>query len=206
MMHLQLKQTFFNFMDWVAYWWGRYGCSSPAFILSSSAAYRVGLPSCSSISLIEPENTPLLRKRNSWPLILLVWIQPNQTEPLFDWFGFSIFATLKFFSNLLGWLNPNQSNRSSAVPWHLRTYKVSEYYLTKPILKSIGLMVVENFVKNYCKYWLLLPIFVSSNVRRLGNDSRFDRILQTSKCYLYPVLIFSTFDSVRWSIVFELKE
>ena len=30
MMHLQLKQTFFNFMDWVVYWWGQYGCSSPS--------------------------------------------------------------------------------------------------------------------------------------------------------------------------------
>ena len=29
MMHLQLKQTFFNFMDWEAYWWGWHGCSSP---------------------------------------------------------------------------------------------------------------------------------------------------------------------------------
>ena len=91
-------------------------------------------------------------------------------------------------------------NNTERDAWHVLEWYDSMLEIpsfTKPILKSIGLMVVENFVKNYCKYWLLLPIFVSSNVRRLGNDSRFDRILQTSKCYLYPVLIFSTFDSVR---------
>ena len=29
MMHLQLMQTFFNFLDRVAFWWGQYDCSSP---------------------------------------------------------------------------------------------------------------------------------------------------------------------------------
>ena len=30
MTYLQLKQKLFNFMDGVAYWWGRYGSSSPS--------------------------------------------------------------------------------------------------------------------------------------------------------------------------------
>ena len=53
--HSQLKQKKFTFIDWVAYWRGQYGCSSPSTkVLHGYTHYH--LSGCSSWTLTPTNN------------------------------------------------------------------------------------------------------------------------------------------------------
>ena len=82
-MHSQLKQKLFTFMDLVAYWRGRYGCSSPSKVLHGLACQR-------------HLNLPIMLQQHQvglkW-LIVLFSDEGNRVNNLFQHLPFSVIGT-----------------------------------------------------------------------------------------------------------------
>ena len=94
--------------------------------LSLKTTFREWVRIAVDKAMEQPYNTHLLRKGKHHCM----------ADLLFNWLGFSCFACVELDRYLQLWLNPNQSNRRSAIQLYF-PYKVSESPLEQPSWPSL---------------------------------------------------------------------
>ena len=114
--------------------------------LSLKTTFREWVRIAVDKAMEQPDNTHLIRKGKHHCMANL----------LFNWIGFSCFACVELDRDLQLWLNPNQSNRRSAIQFYFHVYKVRESPLEQPSWPS--LLHAANWKQTFWKpksFWRL---------------------------------------------------
>ena len=102
---------------------------------------------------------------------------------LFYLCGFRWFVYVELATELLGWLNPNESNKRTALQWyfHLRSKRVlSAFYLK-----------LEEYVLSLCLCWRLRDL--SANSMELWNRFSFNGLTRPSE----PIRLMNLFSPLK---------